>query len=71
MKMREMVDAVREHAEANYEADGWDYVVECYSRKDLEEIIGSATTEKGAIEAVGEVVGTLNERREDVQGLIW
>jgi len=55
MKMKEMIEAVRAHAEANYERDGWDIVVECYDDAEIEELIvegGMPRTAKGAIKKV-------------------
>lgn len=66
--MKKLVDAVRAHATENYEEGGWDYVVECYSDDEIAELIDANMTEAEAIKAVGEIVGILNERREDVQG---
>lgn len=35
----EMVVAIRKHAMANYEKDGWDYVVESYSDPEIIKIL--------------------------------
>ena len=50
--MASLIDAVKSHAIANYEIDGWDIVVECYSDEDLFTIIGNARTIAGAIKRV-------------------
>lgn len=65
-----LVEAVRAHANSNYEMGGWDIVVECYEYGDILEIIAQAgaRTEAEAIAAVGEVVGSINEYRADIQG---
>lgn len=44
----ELVKHVKAHALRNYER-GWDTVVECYSDEDIAKVIGSATTERGAM----------------------
>lgn len=65
-----LVEAVKAHAISNYEMGGWDIVVECYEDIELLEIIAEAgaRTEAEAIAAVGEVVGSINEYRADIQG---
>ena len=68
--MKEWIEAVKACAVENYEVGGWDYVIECYEDDDIEEIIvkASATTLVAAIEAVGDVVGTMNDYRADIIG---
>jgi hypothetical protein len=66
-EMVDLIKAVREHAAANYEQDGWDFLVECYSDDDIKEAIGGATTVAGAIRNVKQVVKVLADRRADVQ----
>jgi len=39
MDTQELVAAVRAHAAANYNKGGWDFVVECWSDKEIEETI--------------------------------
>ena len=39
MNMQELIIEVRAHALKNYEKDGWDFVVECWSDKEIEECI--------------------------------
>tara|TARA_Y100001951_G_scaffold32163_2_gene25291 strand:- start:475 stop:726 length:252 start_codon:yes stop_codon:yes gene_type:complete len=39
MDIKELVAAVRAHAVANYNKGGWDFVVECWSDKEIEETI--------------------------------
>ena len=64
--MNTLVAFVRSHALANYEVDGWDYVVECYSDADIADVIGDDTlTSVEAISRVGAIVGTQNDQRED------
>ncbi|MFZ9327910.1 MAG: hypothetical protein ACO24H_10775 [Polynucleobacter sp.] len=69
----ELVAAVRAYALENYEHDGWDFVVECYSDKDLAELISSksAKTPTLAIAAVRPLARILNERRADVEAEIF
>jgi hypothetical protein len=69
--MQEMVSAVKAHAAQNYERDGWDYAVECYSDADLVELIGKCRTVGGAIKAVGRVMKDKGDYRADIQATAW
>lgn len=62
-----LVAAVKAHALAHYEEDGWDFVVECYEDADILEAIGNAETEAAAIEAVKRGCSLQDERRREVQ----
>jgi len=64
--LSELVDRVFEHAQKNYEKDGWDFVVEAMSREEVAAIVGRAWTAAGAIKKVGEVVGLHDERRREI-----
>lgn len=66
--LAEKIAAVRKHAEENYSRGGWDYVVECYSDKDIAERIGRATTVAGAIKNVRRDVNQIDAYRKDIQG---
>ena len=46
------IAAVKAHAIANYEKDGWDIVVESYSDNEIAELVKTARTIKGAIKMV-------------------
>ena len=64
--METLIAAVRKHAAKNYERDGWDYVVECYSDDDIREAIGDAKTENQAIVRVKRAVKVLDDHRKDI-----
>jgi hypothetical protein len=64
----ELVAAVRKHALANYNDDGWDYVVEAYDDEYILHLIGDSVTVAGAIRNVHRSVKTLNSVRRDIQG---
>lgn len=70
-KMQAMVAAVKQHAADNYNADGWDYVIETMSDADIREQIGSTYTVNGAIRKVHALVKLWDERRKDVQSTAW
>jgi len=46
----DLVSAVRRHATANYNLDGWDIIVESYSNEDLWQIIADSRNPAEAIE---------------------
>lgn len=61
-----LVKAVKNFANENYEKDGWDIVVECYSDAEIEEIIGGARTPAGAIKKVKAAVAPAAGSRAEV-----
>ena len=69
--MTDLIAAVREYALANYEKDGWDYLVECWSDEDIAQEIGKARTVLGAISKCRRVVKLLDERRQEVRAEVW
>jgi len=66
-----LVLAVRAHAYLNYEKDGWDYVCECYSDEEIEELIGKATTVKGAIKKVLADIKPMADYRAEIEAEIF
>jgi len=68
--MSEMIAAVRAHAQDNYESEGWDYVVECWSDLDITRAIedAGAQDKTEAIDVVRCEVSVRDEMRRDVQG---
>lgn len=69
--MQELIKAVRKHAEANYESDGWDFLVECWSDDDIAEQICEGDSEFMAILRCERVVSMLDEQRRAVQNEAW
>ena len=67
--MAQMIAAVKAHAVAHYEEDGWDSIVECYGDQDLQTEIeeSGATTVHEAIRAVGYYAGIYHDRRQDIE----
>lgn len=61
-KRRELIAAVRAHAEENY-GQGWDIVVECYDDAEIAEVIGRARTVKGAIAKFAPMIDVWGDRR--------
>jgi hypothetical protein len=66
-----LVSAVRAYAVQNYEKDGWDFLVECWSDQDILDAAGAATTPEGAIAKVRKTVKLLAERRDEVRAEIF
>lgn len=64
--LQDMIGAVRLHAQLNYEKDGWDYVVECWSDAEISKEISGCKTEKGAILKIKSIVKELAEYRDDI-----
>jgi hypothetical protein len=58
---------VRDHAYANYEVEGWDYLVECWEDDDILDAMGSATTAEEAIKRVRKALRPLNDMRAEVR----
>ena len=63
----DLVAAVRHYALANYNSDGWDFVVECWEDEDILERIGDAQTVDAAIAAVRRIVKIQAGRRHDIE----
>jgi len=65
--MSDFTNAVRQHAIAHYEQDGWDYIVECYDDAQIADIIKTARTEKGAIRMMRAHIKPRADYRADIQ----
>lgn len=68
---RPIINAVKEHAYANYNKGGWDFLVECWSDQEIADCIRGATNSEEAIERCANVVNLLDERRTEVRAEIW
>lgn len=62
-----LINAVRNHALANYNTDGWDYLVECWMDGDILECLDGAETVEQAITNVREALAPLAEMRDEVR----
>jgi hypothetical protein len=65
MTKSEVVEAVKAHALANYNAGGWDVIVEAWTDEDIASAIGAARTLKGAIKKLAPVIDVYSERQAD------
>lgn len=64
-KTAELIEQIRAHALANYEAGGWDVLVECWSDEDIAEQIGKARTLRGALAKLADVIAIYSDRQAD------
>ncbi len=62
-----LVEFIKAHALTNYEAGGWDVVVECFDDEEIEEIVGEAKTEAQALDAFENIVGVFADRQADAR----
>jgi hypothetical protein len=65
--MNDFTEAVKQHALANYEIEGWDYVVECYDDAQIADIIKTARTPAGAIKMMRAQVKPRADYRAEIQ----
>lgn len=63
-----LVGAVRKYAVDNYEHDGWDYLVECWSDDEIARQMGGALTAETAIRKCKRTVKLLDDRRRECEG---
>jgi len=67
MKQAELIRQIRKYGEKNYEKDGWDYLVECYSDQEIIEQMGNAKTLLGAIRRLSWILKIKNEYRSECE----
>ena len=67
------IKEVREHALENYDHpnEGWDYIVEAHTDKQLAELIGDATTLKQALANCRNIIEIFREQEHDVENSRW
>ncbi len=63
---KQFIEVVILHAVDNYEIEGWDILVECWSDDEIWDVIKSATSEQEAIELALQALGPINDFREDI-----
>lgn len=73
MTTNEIAEAVQKYAVVNYENDGWDYIIECWTRDEIAgEIVKHNITDTAeAIVWFKQIVGVLDGRRREVQAEIF
>ena len=65
--MNELIQAVKEHAQAHYNDGGWDVVVECWDDQQIADCIKGARTARGAIRKVATIVSVYADRQADAR----
>ena len=63
-KRRELIAAIRNHANKNY-SRGWDVVVECYTDGEIADVIGRARTVKGALAKFSAIIDVVSDRQAE------
>ena len=63
---KQFIEVVILHAVDNYEIEGWDILVECWSDDEIWDVIKSAISEQEAIELALQALGPINDFREDI-----
>jgi hypothetical protein len=61
------VEVVKAFANANYEVNGWDIVVECYADDEIEMVTRNATSDIEAVSMMQEWVKPQADFREELQ----
>jgi len=66
-KTQEVIDQLRAHAYKHYEHNGWDFLVEAYEDYEIADVIGNATTLRGAIWKIMPTLKMKNEHRAEMK----
>jgi hypothetical protein len=69
--MTNFVQAIRDHAVANYKKDGWDIVVECWADDEIVEATDGAKTLTQAIRKVKALVKPFASYRSEIMSTAW
>ena len=64
---QDLIHEVKRWANANYEIDGWDILVECFSDDEIGSLIDNSITRVQAIRKCREYVKDMDIRRKDIQ----
>ena len=67
----DLVKAVIAHARDNYDRDGWDYVIEAYTEKEIWEAIAGSKDSVEAVRKMRKVTRLLAERRSEIESTVW
>jgi len=71
--MEEMVKAVQAHAEAHYDEDGWDEIVEAWDARDIGEYLGRMEIDHvdDAVEEMHALAKLRKERGDEIRATAW
>ena len=64
---RQLIAEVRAHALANYDAGGWDVIVEAWDDEQIADAIGGARTLNGALRKLRPVIDVYADRQADAR----
>ena len=64
-----LVEKIRDHANANYSKNGWDFVVECYEDEEILEMIKGAKTFHGAKCKMAPILKIKDEMRREAKAM--
>ena len=62
-----LIAKIREHALRNYNQDGWDYLVECYSDNDIILLVAECESYEQAIAKLAKLLKIKDDYRSDIQ----
>ncbi len=67
--MNQLIQAVKNHANENYEAGGWDILVECWEDEEIACVLkkDNCKTEKEAIDTFRPLVAVWADRQADAR----
>jgi hypothetical protein len=65
--LNQMVEAVKKFANASYEHNGWDLVVETMSDEDIADLIKNCTNAIQAVSEVKRYIAPIHEHRREIQ----
>lgn len=72
MTNEQLIKGIREYANANYESNGWDYIVECWEGSDIinclikDNLDPNTITLEKAISIIGETLKIQDDYRKDI-----
>ena len=69
--MKDLIKAVRSHAQEHYNTGGWDHVVECLSDDDISYLISGQQSVSDAISAVKIYADQCGETRQEIESTVW
>ena len=61
-----LIAQIRQHALRNYETDGWDYLVECWSDAEILEKVKDCRSYNGCIKKLHGTLKSMNEYRREI-----
>lgn len=73
MTTNEIAEAVQKHAVVNYENSGWDYIVECWTRDEIEGRLKEhkITTLEDALDLYSKIAKIFDGRRKEAEAEIF